>query len=252
MTELFKVLEETKFGIICLTPENQTEPWINFEAGAIGKTPSSKVCPYLLCGLKPTDITGPLTHYQASPADKNETLKLLQDLNSAVDPPLPSEFLDNTFNKFWPDIKQALDSIPEPESPSQQVPRPQQDLLEEMLELLRRGEKSQIDTQTSITIVGRRLEGLISREIITRASGSFGFGEALPITPRRGLMQTASEPPGIMPIGDWSDEFILPSGKTYKVIKTSGGYFHRESPSGDTAIPGLPPGFGEDDLKHLS
>jgi len=247
MTELFTVLEEAKFGIFCLTPENQNEPWINFEAGAIGKVQGSKVCTYLLCGLKPADITGPLNQFQHSPADENETKKLLQTLNSSVDQQLSSEDLETTFEKFWPDIKQALDSIPDPDSPSHQVKREERDLLEEMLELLRRGEKSQTET----TILSRHtafiLDNLIKGGVIAQAL-PFGFGQPRP----RGLMRSISEPPGTLPLMQWSEEFIWPSGKTFKVMKTSDGYCYRESTSGDLVIPGLPPGISEDDLKHLS
>lgn len=41
-------LEETKFGLICLTRENLEAPWILFEAGALSKTlDRTYVCPYL-------------------------------------------------------------------------------------------------------------------------------------------------------------------------------------------------------------
>ena len=49
-------LEKSKFGIICLTPENMNKPWILFEAGALAKTiDKTLVCPYLI-DLDPTEI----------------------------------------------------------------------------------------------------------------------------------------------------------------------------------------------------
>lgn len=33
--EIAKALDETKFGVFCVTPENQSESWLNFEAGAL-------------------------------------------------------------------------------------------------------------------------------------------------------------------------------------------------------------------------
>ena len=42
-------LSECRFGIICLTRDNQTAPWILFEAGALAKTiEGTFVCPYLI------------------------------------------------------------------------------------------------------------------------------------------------------------------------------------------------------------
>lgn len=47
--ELAQVLEETRFGILCLTPENLLSPWLLFEAGALSKTlDNTFVSPYLL------------------------------------------------------------------------------------------------------------------------------------------------------------------------------------------------------------
>jgi hypothetical protein len=35
--EIESHLDASAIGIICVTPENQSEPWLNFEAGAISK-----------------------------------------------------------------------------------------------------------------------------------------------------------------------------------------------------------------------
>jgi hypothetical protein len=42
-------LESTHAGVICLTPENLTAPWLLFEAGALSKLHrEAKVCTYLI------------------------------------------------------------------------------------------------------------------------------------------------------------------------------------------------------------
>jgi hypothetical protein len=47
--EINDQLSQTKFGIICLTPENQHKPWLAFEAGALAKTvDDAYVVPYLI------------------------------------------------------------------------------------------------------------------------------------------------------------------------------------------------------------
>src|SRR5689334_12254492 len=63
--EIIRELEATSFGIVCVTQENQAQPWINFEAGAIAKAvETSRVVP-LAVDLKPSDIKPPLGQFQA-------------------------------------------------------------------------------------------------------------------------------------------------------------------------------------------
>jgi len=149
-------LEKFKYGIFCLTRENHNEPWINFEAGAIGKAQGSMVCTYLLNGLKPIDITGPLQHFQSAPGDEPGTKKLLQDLNKCLEKPLLKEVLDTQFQKYWSDLKEELTSMPTPEFPGPQQRDPQE-LWEEMLELLRTGVVHQRESRRWFINIGRIL-----------------------------------------------------------------------------------------------
>src|SRR6266852_8612587 len=58
LNEIVRELGQSPVGIICLTAENQKEPWLVFEAGAISafarpllkadETIEARVCPYLL------------------------------------------------------------------------------------------------------------------------------------------------------------------------------------------------------------
>ena len=66
-------LSECNYGIICLTTDNTTAPWINFEAGAIAKSLDSKVTA-LMINVKPSDIKGPLSRYQATKFEKDDFL----------------------------------------------------------------------------------------------------------------------------------------------------------------------------------
>ena len=99
--ELTSSLETTKFGILCLTPENLTAPWLLFEAGAMAKAVAEtdiRVVPYCL-DLVPTDIPYPLAQFQGVAADEDGTLELLTSLSAAREQTLPSDRLNRFFGR---------------------------------------------------------------------------------------------------------------------------------------------------------
>lgn len=53
-TEVAKTLEQSRFGIVCLTKENLNENWILFEAGALSKATDGNVWTLLLISIHPT------------------------------------------------------------------------------------------------------------------------------------------------------------------------------------------------------
>src|SRR4051794_40310774 len=56
---LGKELENTDFGIICVSSDNVNSSWLNFEAGCLAKqTDSSRVVPFLI-DLEKKSLTGP-------------------------------------------------------------------------------------------------------------------------------------------------------------------------------------------------
>ncbi|MCR0568660.1 toll/interleukin-1 receptor domain-containing protein [[Clostridium] innocuum] len=135
-------LSECKYGIICLTTENTTAPWINFEAGAIAKSLDSRVTA-LMVNIKPSDIKGPLSRYQATKFEKTDFFQLVSSINKVLDTPLDHAVLENTFNAMWGSLENEAIKLIGEYSSKNEVTKPQNnstsknEALEEVLQLLR-------------------------------------------------------------------------------------------------------------------
>ena len=134
--ELGKELQQSNFGIVCLTGSNQHAPWLVFEAGALAKTlDESHLVPYLI-DLAPTEITGPLSQFQAKRANKDETWGLISTINSVAENALTEGYLRRAFEAGWPELEQTLGDLPsEPTSASPR--RTADEMMEEVLTLVR-------------------------------------------------------------------------------------------------------------------
>lgn len=147
-------LESSKFGIILLTRDNIDAPWVMFEAGALSKNlGSSSLCPILL-DLKPTDLSGPLVQFQATPFNKEEMRKLVGAVNDSMEEnSINEKTLDNSFEKWWPDLERDLGAIINDETTesleSSQL-RSDRDLLEEVLRLARKQEYPSFKNDNSL------------------------------------------------------------------------------------------------------
>jgi TIR domain len=73
-------LDDTDFGILCVTRDNVSTPWLNFEAGALSKSVErARVVPFLV-DLGPSDIPrGPLAQFQAVQPTKADLLRLIRE-----------------------------------------------------------------------------------------------------------------------------------------------------------------------------
>jgi hypothetical protein len=139
--EVAGVLQQAKFGIICLTKENANEPWILFEAGALAKTlEQTFVCPYLI-DMEPTDIPrgSPLNQFKAKRSNEAETLHLMRSINLAVaaegENAISDEQLVKTVGMFWGELNNALRNLP-PDS-NQPPGRKSNEMIPEILEIVR-------------------------------------------------------------------------------------------------------------------
>lgn len=102
-------LEETQYGILCVSTENQTAPWLLFEAGALAKAvPKAYVCPYLI-NLEPSGLPEPLRQFQAKKATEEGTWELIRSINSVRQEQVQSEqALTEVFEMWWPRLEKKL------------------------------------------------------------------------------------------------------------------------------------------------
>lgn len=143
-SEIAKELEESMFGIFCVTPENLNSGWMHFEAGAISKSKDdAQVCP-ILFNLRPTDLTGPLQQFQATVFSEEEMLKLMRAINAKLgDQALTDARLERQFSRWWPELEKQINSILEQQiAPSEKPARSNRELLEEILTIVRESQKN--------------------------------------------------------------------------------------------------------------
>jgi hypothetical protein len=138
LLEIAKQLADIDFGIIVLTPQNQTSAWINFESGALGGAlGAGRVAP-LLVDLSAADVTGPLSQFQnTSLGDEDDLFKLLADINMLTERPLPLGPLKVLFDHALPDLRTELSRSLKLDTQRVPVTRTEMDLLGEILEHVR-------------------------------------------------------------------------------------------------------------------
>lgn len=138
--DLAENLKDTNFGVVCLTADNLKSSWILFEAGALSKAiENAFVCPYLV-DIEVSALDGPWKEFQATKAQKDDTLKLMRDMNRALaekspDQALSEEHLKSSFEVWWPRLEKRLKDIPSSTAPVKK--RSNDEMLEEILTLVR-------------------------------------------------------------------------------------------------------------------
>jgi hypothetical protein len=148
-------LNSVKIGIVCLTPENQKEPWILFEAGALSKAVGEPtyVCPYPIGGLETADVELPLGGFQHTSPDEKDTFRLINTINSALGPnPVPNDILERAFEGWWPRFEKEIAGLPAVGAVDA-FRRSSEDILSEVLETTRAQANLARAMQTQLTHV---------------------------------------------------------------------------------------------------
>jgi hypothetical protein len=136
--EIASQLEATRVGIVCLTRDNLAAPWLVFEAGALSKTKDAYVCTFLL-DVTAADVEPPLGQFQHTLFEKGDVRRLLETINKDVhkggERGLSDTALSDSFDMWWPKLEQRLRAV-QP-SATARTKRPERELLEEVLEIVR-------------------------------------------------------------------------------------------------------------------
>lgn len=139
LQEITHALEGIKVGVVCLAPDNLESSWIHYEAGALSKTIDEKtrLCTFLLCGLRNEHVKPPLGMFQHTRAEKEETRKLVRTINAAInEEPISEAALDELFDAMWFKLEEALLRLPPPGERAMPV-RPTEEMVAEILEIVR-------------------------------------------------------------------------------------------------------------------
>jgi len=127
-------LEQSEFGVLCLTQENFQAPWLLFEAGAIAKKfGSARVVPYLIDKLPAAAEHSPLSQFQHVAANREGTFQLVKSINTVHPNPHPDQRLERLFNGWWSDFEQTLKTLPPPAGQRADT-RSDREILETILE----------------------------------------------------------------------------------------------------------------------
>lgn len=106
---LQNALGQARHCIICVTRENVRSEWLYYEAGVIAaKGDGVLICPYLV-GVDAGELSGgPLGQFQCTVATKDDTHRLVQSLNLALDKTHDAELLAVNFQSKWPELEKAI------------------------------------------------------------------------------------------------------------------------------------------------
>ncbi len=148
-TDIAKELSDSTFGILCVTRENISAPWLTFEAGALSKTMDKAFVSPFLFDIKRSEVDGPILQFQSTISEKDDLKKLVTTLNKACEKDsLSEERLNKAFDVWYPTLHDELEKLrdakdldgEDEEKGALHTPQTQE-ILEEILELTRINQK---------------------------------------------------------------------------------------------------------------
>lgn len=173
-SDIAKELEDSTFGILCVTKDNLLAPWLSFEAGALSKTMDKSFVTPFLFDIKRAEVNGPILQFQSTVFEKDDVKKLLHTLNKACgESGITHSMLDKAFDVWYPTLEESLNKIKDDESCEDDKAEKvfteleSTPIIEEILELSRDNQKllRNPDSKVSESIedVKNRLEYIVSR-----------------------------------------------------------------------------------------
>ncbi|WP_374198447.1 hypothetical protein [Nocardioides sp. R-C-SC26] len=136
--EIQNQLAQTSFGIIVVTRQNQAEPWLNFEAGALAKTVTdgtTSVVPLLIDMSDPSQLRGPMSGLQSHAATEAGVRRLVNQIGDVVS--ARPEAVDGRWAGAWAEFSLLLDESREHLAQEPVEDRTLEDMVQELLALTR-------------------------------------------------------------------------------------------------------------------
>lgn len=147
-------LEGTTFGIIVVTPENQESQWLNYEAGALSKglyDQTVRVAPSLVGFRSQGDASGPISQFHANLLDYNGIESILAEIAKIAEIDLAA--VRKRFHYAWDaeykEVFAQASADLERKAPKR---RPQWEMLDEILALVRRTAGPQLPPEQRLSI----------------------------------------------------------------------------------------------------
>ena len=172
-SDIAKELEDSTFGILCVTKDNLNAPWLSFEAGALSKTMDKSFVTPFLFDIKRSEVNGPILQFQSTIFEKEDIKKLLLTLNKACGEDGISEaMLEKAFEVWYPTLENDLNALhdlsdEDREAEETDIEAHMSSIIEELLELSRDNQKLLRNPDTklyeSIDELKQRLDYTLSR-----------------------------------------------------------------------------------------
>ncbi|MFE2506903.1 TIR domain-containing protein [Streptomyces naganishii] len=163
LTELKEQLDQSSFGIACITRANIDAPWITFESGALSKEVDEHrglVVPFLLEGThKDLELANsPLRQFSSTQADDPaDVLKMVKAISAVLresaNRPPDDIRVKNLFDMVWPMLRDGLAAIDLTADRAEQDPprRSPEEMLEELTLLVHEQISRITDLERAVT-----------------------------------------------------------------------------------------------------
>jgi hypothetical protein len=138
--KIAEALKDCRYGIICLTRQNQDRPWINYEAGALSKTVGdvdTRVAPLLIDFERKSEVTGPLSAFQMTMPTLEDVTRMVVGIDAVTDTPRESQRVQRVVKSLWEPLEAKIKTAQEITAASPPPKRSADDILSELLEISR-------------------------------------------------------------------------------------------------------------------
>lgn len=138
--ELDDQLAELVLGVLVITQDNLTAPWMLYEAGALANRATGGIggITCLLVDVRPTNVPQPLGRFQNVPVSREGVFELLLRIGELAPYPVVADDLSTMLEAHWAAFAAAVDAArPKIGKPAADGERSERAVLEEILTLVR-------------------------------------------------------------------------------------------------------------------